>query len=120
MNEQLKKIFLVGLGATAVGKEKAEKVLRELADGGGTAAEEAKSYLAKLNDKGKEKKDQLQNDFNGELKKTIANLGFVTTEKYNELAERVTELEKSLGTASQQPKEPEANKNGSDDQTTDR
>lgn len=121
MNEQLKKIFLIGLGATAAGKEKAEKLLRELAEGGGTAAEEAKSYLTKLNDKGKEKKDQLQNDFKGDIKKTIADLGFVTTEKYNELAERIAALEKSSAmTADQQLKESETNKKGSDDQTADR
>ncbi|WP_010631277.1 phasin family protein [Sporolactobacillus vineae] len=116
MNESLKKIFLVGLGVTAAGKEKAEKVLRELSEGGGAAAEEAKSYLTKLNNKGKDKKDQLQNDFNNEIRKTIENLGFVTVDQYNELAERIAALEKNSKTADQD----EAATRGSDDQATDR
>lgn len=116
MNDSLKKIFLVGLGATAASKEKAEKLLRELAEGGGTAADEAKAYLTKLNNKGKEKKDQWQNDFKVEVKKTIEDLGFVTVEKYNELAERIAVLEKNQKTADQNGSKDE----GPDDQATDR
>jgi polyhydroxyalkanoate synthesis regulator phasin len=116
MNDSLKKIFLIGLGVTAAGKEKAEKLLHELSEGGGAAAEEAKSYLTKLNNKGKDKKDQMQNDFKDEIKQTIENLGFVTVDQYNELAERIATLEKNSKTADRD----EASDKGLDDQATNR
>lgn len=94
MNDQLKRFFLIGLGLTVISKDKAEKFIHDLTSEGNAAANEAKSYLSKLNDKGKSKKNEWKNDFKEEAKEAIADLGFVTIEEYNKLKERLENLEK--------------------------
>lgn len=96
MNEQLKKIFLIGLGTTVASKEKAEKIFSDLSKNGNAAVEEARVYLSKLNDKGKVKKEQWQKDFREEAKDTIRELGFVTVEEYEKLEKRLESLEMKL------------------------
>lgn len=108
MNEQLKKIFLTGLGATLASKEKADQLFGNLSHNGSAAADEAKAYLSKLSDKGQTKTDQWQSDMKKDIRESIADLGFVTSEEYQKLAERVQILEQKLA---------ESEKKGSTDDT---
>ncbi|MDD9149555.1 MULTISPECIES: phasin family protein [unclassified Sporolactobacillus] len=110
MNDWIKKGFFIGLGATVASKEKADKFFNDLSKSGGAAAEEAKSFLDALNDKGKSKKEQWQNDIRQDIKDTLIDLGFVTSEEYNKLAERVEALEAGLS----------KDQNGTDEQSTEK
>lgn len=96
MNELIKKGFFISLGATIASKEKADKFFSDLSKSGNAATEEAKSFLDALNDRGKTKKEQWQNDIRQDIKDTIHDLGFVSSEEYNKLKEKVEALEAQL------------------------
>ncbi|MFX3616958.1 MAG: phasin family protein [Sporolactobacillus sp.] len=96
MNEQLKKIFLIGLGATVASKEKADQVLNDLSKSGSVAAEETKVFFEKLTEKGQSKKDHWQTDMKDGIKDALHDVGLTTDEEYLELKEKVETLEAKL------------------------
>lgn len=100
MNEQIKKIFLAGLGATLLSKEKATQFLNDLSKSGSVAANETKNFVDKLTDQGQTKKNQLQDDMKTTIKGSIEELGFVTKEDYQALKAQVTALEEKLAALS--------------------
>ncbi|GGL62225.1 phasin family protein [Sporolactobacillus putidus] len=110
MNDLIKKSFFIGLGATLASKEKADKFLSDLSKSGSAAAEEVKSFLDALNDKGKTKKEQWQNDIREDIKDTIRDLGFVTSEEYNKLKEKLEALEAKLSNDPNEASEQETEK----------
>jgi polyhydroxyalkanoate synthesis regulator phasin len=99
MNDLIKRGLLIGLGATVIGKEKADKFFNDLSKSGGVAGGEIKSFLDSLSDKGKTKQEQWQNDLRKDMTDAIKDLGFVTADEYNQLKEKVNELEAKVKAA---------------------
>ncbi|MFT9428014.1 MAG: hypothetical protein ABF586_12720, partial [Sporolactobacillus sp.] len=90
------KIFLVGLGATLLSKEKASHFLGDLSKTGNAAANETKEFIDKLSEKGQAKKDQWNDDMKQSIKDAVEELGFVTKDDYLELKTQIETLEKKI------------------------
>ncbi|MFT8871256.1 MAG: hypothetical protein ABF868_03085 [Sporolactobacillus sp.] len=96
MNEGLKKIFLVGLGATLASKEKADQLFNDLSKNGGAAADELRQFLDKFSEKGKTKTDAFQTDLKSDIRQSLQELGFVSGTEYSALKTKVEALESEL------------------------
>ncbi|MCI1858631.1 MAG: hypothetical protein LKI94_08695 [Sporolactobacillus sp.] len=105
MSDTLKKIFLIGLGATVAGKEKASKVLNGLSENGNAAVDEMKDYLSRLGEKGSAKKGEWEDNFKSEARDALEDLGFVTVEQYDELKDRIAVLEKQAQQSADESKD---------------
>ncbi|MBM7644565.1 polyhydroxyalkanoate synthesis regulator phasin [Scopulibacillus daqui] len=96
MNELLKKGFFLGLGAAVASKERVEKYINDLVEKKEIAPSEAKGILRELQEKGKGKQNEWNEQFRKEFISTLKQIGFVTVDHVNDLHSRIESLEKKL------------------------
>lgn len=96
MNDWIKKGFSLGLGAAYASKEKAEKYVNDLVAKGDIAPNEAKQMIQELSEKGQGKQEEWSESFREEIRSSLKQLGFVTTEEADKLKERLNQLEAKL------------------------
>ncbi|MCB4205186.1 hypothetical protein LF845_09470 [Deferribacterales bacterium Es71-Z0220] len=83
----LKEIFFMGLGGVALLKERVEQELKTLEEKGKIKAEDAKSFLASLEQKGKEEDEKLKQKVKDLLKEVLNELGVATKDDLAKLKE---------------------------------
>ncbi|MFC7393764.1 phasin family protein [Scopulibacillus cellulosilyticus] len=98
MNELLKKGFFLGLGAAVASKERVEKYVNDLVEKKEIAPQEAKGILSELQEKGKGKQNEWNEQFRKEITSSLKQIGFVSREDMNEMNERLEALERKLDT----------------------
>lgn len=96
MQKWLEKGFMLGLGAFALTKEKADKLINQIVNQGEYGQQEAEELVDKLMKKGEEEKEFLNKMMNDQINKTIKDLKLVSLDDYNSLLQRVEELENQI------------------------
>lgn len=93
MLDLMRKVFLAGLGAMFLTKEKAEEMAEELVRRGELRRDEARNFVDQLLAKGKEQHAQLQETVKREVSRWRTEWGLVTRAEMASLEKRVAELE---------------------------
>jgi len=92
----MKKGFLAGVGALTMTKERAEELVEEMVKRGEITRSEAAQTIQELMDKGKEQQETIKKSVREEIDKARNDFGFVTKKDYEQLENRVKELEEKL------------------------
>lgn len=87
------KTFLTGLGALSLAREKAKKVVDELAKKGETTRDEIGEFTRKLEDRGKDEKESLCESIG---RKCPEQLRFATRQDIERLEQKLDELREKL------------------------
>ncbi|BCV21284.1 phasin family protein [Moorella sp. Hama-1] len=102
MLDIMRKVFLAGLGAMFLTKEKAEEVAEELVHRGELRRDEVKNFVDQLLAKGKEQQNQLQETVSREVNRWRTEWGLVTRSEMAALEKRLAELEARLASNDQE------------------
>lgn len=94
MFELIKKSLLASLGAAVVTKEKVEKATRKLVHEGKISKDEAEKRSQELIESGQKQWEEIQTRITDTMKKVVENLDIVTKKDFQELNEKVEELQK--------------------------
>ncbi|WP_207953264.1 phasin family protein [Paenibacillus agricola] len=89
MNELLKKVFSLGLGATIASKEKIQQVVDELVVKGELGQNESKDLIDNLVAKGEEQKDYVKQMVRDQVKKVLDELQIATKQDLKDLEARL-------------------------------
>ncbi len=101
MIESFKEWLLVGLGATSLTRERAERVFNELVNQGRLNADEARGYVEELTQSGERQWREHRAQFADWLKELLAEMGLAKQSELEVLARRIEELECQLAAAGQ-------------------
>lgn len=85
----LKELFYSGLGAAASVKEKVEEELKKLEEKGKLNKDDAKNFMASIEQKGKEEEDRIKEQIKSSLKEVISELGLATKEDLEKLKQEL-------------------------------
>ena len=96
MLELLKKSLLASLGAAVITKEKVNNATRHLVEQGKLSKEEADKLAHDLVEGGKRQWEEIQNKLTDVAKKALENLDLAKKTEFQQLMERVENLEKRL------------------------
>jgi polyhydroxyalkanoate synthesis regulator phasin len=89
MNELIKKVFSLGLGATIASKEKIQQVVDELVVKGELGQNESKDLIASLVAKGEEQKEYVQQMVRDQVKRVLDELQIATKQDLKDLEARL-------------------------------
>lgn len=91
--ESVKKAFLVGLGATMLTAEKIKELIDELVERGEISQQDAKGFAEDLKQKAVKEREsfeqQLKDQVDHTVKKTLDSLGLVTKKDLDDLREEL-------------------------------
>ncbi len=93
MTELVKKLYLAGVGALALTKEKIESLTDELIKRGEIAASEKSSFINELVNTVEKTRTETQNIIKKEVQKILSSLELPTRQELEELKQKVAELE---------------------------
>ncbi|ORJ60423.1 phasin family protein [Geothermobacter hydrogeniphilus] len=96
MLELIEKTVLTAMGAVSMTQKKAEEMLEELKQRCNLSEEEGKDLLQRLQGIARENQSKLQEMAQQEVHKACQRMGVVTTEEFEKLRKKVTQLEKKL------------------------
>jgi polyhydroxyalkanoate synthesis regulator phasin len=96
MVELLKKGFFIGLGALALTKETAEKIVDDILAKEKKSRDEKDELVDTLLKKGKEIEAEVDRRINEQVKKTMKNLGIPTEAEIKKLNKRIQALEDKI------------------------
>lgn len=97
MKEIMKKLALAGVGVFSLTREKAEQIVKDLAERGQVNAEEAKNMFKDLIEKGEQERAALTETIRKEVNRLREEVGFVSKQDFKALEERISRLEAKLG-----------------------
>ena len=89
MSDIIKKVFLAGLGAVTLTREKAEDIIEELVKKGELTHEEKPGVLNDLLKATEKRKDEMQNFVKEEVQKVLKTLNIPTGDELNNLEKRL-------------------------------
>jgi len=89
MSDIIKKIFLAGLGAATLTREKAEDIIEELVKKGELSREEKPGVLNDLLKATEKRKDEMQNFVKEEVQKILKTFDIPTREEIDALEKRL-------------------------------
>ena len=89
MSDIIKKVFLAGLGAATLTREKAEDIIEELVKKGELKREEKPGVLNDLLKATEKRKDEMQNFVKEEVQKVLKTLNIATKEDIDSLEKRL-------------------------------
>lgn len=85
MQDVVKKAFLMGLGAVALTKEKAEEFVEDLKKNKNITPEEGKKLVQQMLDKSGEYKQKVRKEIRKQVKKVVSEMGVATKEDIDKL-----------------------------------
>ena len=97
MLELFEKAVLTGIGALSLTQKKGEELLNDLKEKYKFSEEEGKAFLDKIQGAAKETREKITEAAETEVKKAVERIGLVPKDEYDQLKQRVEELEKKLG-----------------------
>lgn len=109
MFELIKKSLLASLGAAVISKEKVISATQRFVEQGKLSKEEADKLAHELVEGGKRQWDEIQEKITEIVKKGLEDLDIVKSAEFQELAERVDNLEKRLTILEDEAKQHENN-----------
>lgn len=96
MDDFLKKAFLVGLGALAITRERAEQLVKKIEAKGEVTSSELKELVNEMMEKGEESHKALTEFIKKEIERIKQTMGLATREEVNLLQNRLEKLEARL------------------------
>lgn len=96
MNDLIEKTLMAGIGALALSQKKAEELVEELQHQFNLSEEKGQELLSKVKETVGNQQQRLEEVAREELQKSVIRLGLVNREEFNQLVERIEELEKRL------------------------
>jgi len=93
ISEVLKKAVALGLGVTAMSKEKAERLVEEMVRKGEVRPNESQELLTRLLQRGEEERTELKKIVQEQLRNVLAELRVATKDDVERLNERLSALE---------------------------
>ena len=94
MFETLDKIFLAGLGAVSMTKEKAEEIFEEYVEKGKAKREEKSGFVKDLMDRAEKSRADLEKIISEQIHKALAQLPLATKDDLKRIEEK---LDQALG-----------------------
>lgn len=94
MIELIEKTMLTAMGAVSLSQKKAEELLSELKERCNLSEDEGKDLIQRLQNAVKENQTKLEELAQQEVQKACQRMGVVTTEDFEKLRKKVTQLEK--------------------------
>ncbi len=101
MFDLIRKSLLAGLGAAIITTDKVMEATRQFVKEGKMSTEEAEKLAQDLVDSGKQQWNEVQNRINETVRKGLDSLDFVNRKDYQNLNDRVAELEKRVANLEQ-------------------
>jgi polyhydroxyalkanoate synthesis regulator phasin len=89
MSDILKKAISLGLGITAVSREKIQQFVDELVDKGEMAQTESKDVVNRLIARGEEQKEEIKRMVQDQVKKILADLNVATKQDLLDLEQKL-------------------------------
>lgn len=105
MLDEIKKGLLSGLGAVFLTKDKIEKITRNMVEEAKISKEDAQNLREDLYKTGEREWSELEEFFSGIMKKMMQGLDLCSRKEFDELRQRVDELEKCLSVNTDQTEE---------------
>lgn len=96
MMESIKKALFAGIGIAAMSKEKIEEWAKNFAQEAKMAEEEGRKFVDEVLKHAEEAKQNVENQVLTFTKNALEKMGFTTRKEYEELKQRLEELEKKL------------------------
>ncbi len=94
LNEDLKKIFLFGIGAIAKTSEKASKIVDELMEKGALTLEQGKALNEELKHNIKKEMVEIEKELNTEIIQQVKEMKELSDDDIKVLKEKIKEIEK--------------------------
>jgi poly(hydroxyalkanoate) granule-associated protein len=92
MFETIDKLFLAGLGAAAMTKERAEKIFDEYVAKGKVEKEQRQGFVKEVMEHAQKTKEELEKVISEQVKKGISNLAVATKEDVKRLEAKIDQL----------------------------
>jgi polyhydroxyalkanoate synthesis regulator phasin len=86
----LKEAIFTAIGAGAILKEKVEEEIQKLEENGKIKADDAKSFLKSIEERGKEEDDKIKQKVKETIKEVFDELGVATKDDLEKLREELT------------------------------
>jgi len=102
MLDILHKIVYTGIGFAALTEQKAQEFVRELEDRGDISSEEGKKLAQDLMDKARKQSQELRKTVQEEVSKFMENVKGVNREEFDQLKQRLAQLEQTLSSQGDQ------------------
>ncbi len=96
MLDLIHKMLYTGIGAAVLTEQKARDIAADLEKRGEVSAEEGKQFTRELLDKAKKHHEELRQTIHEETSRLSEKYGWVSRREYNELKNRLDELEQRL------------------------
>ncbi|MCK4628867.1 MAG: hypothetical protein KAT56_07675 [Sedimentisphaerales bacterium] len=93
MKDLLHKILYTGIGFAALTEEKAHEIVAEMEQHGEVSGEEGKKLAQELIDKAKHQSQDFRKAVTEEVDKVAGRLGWVRREEFDQLRQRVEQME---------------------------
>jgi polyhydroxyalkanoate synthesis regulator phasin len=92
MFETIDKMFLAGLGAMSMTREKAEKIFDEYAARGKAVKEEKEGFVKEMMEHAKKTKDEVEKVVSEQVKKGMSSLAVATKDDIKRLEAKIDDL----------------------------
>ncbi|GAB4176135.1 MAG: phasin family protein [Geothermobacteraceae bacterium] len=96
MIELIEKAMLTAMGAVSLSQKKAEELISDIRQRLDLSEEEGRELLQRLQDAAKENQAKLEELAQQEVQKACQRMGLVTSEEFDKLKRKVSQLEKKL------------------------
>ena len=94
MKENIRKAFLLGLGALSYSEKKYQQIIDEMMEVGEEKEKEQEEFVTEVKEKFQENKENFEKALKDEVKKAISSMGLVQKEEFDALKEEVEKLKK--------------------------
>ena len=99
-----KKVFLAGVGALSLSKEKAKKVVEELIAEGQVKEKEGRILVDEMLKKADTARKEVEKSVKGNIETVLGKVNLATQVQLRKMEKRIHDLEKKLADKSQAPK----------------
>ncbi|NTW36387.1 MAG: phasin superfamily protein [Syntrophobacteraceae bacterium] len=97
MFELFEKAVLTGIGALSLTQKKGEELLGDLKEKYKFSEEEGRAFIEKVQSAAKETRERIAEAAETEVRKAIDRIGLVPKDEFDQLKQRLEELEKKQG-----------------------
>ncbi|MDY6849855.1 MAG: phasin family protein [Thermodesulfobacteriota bacterium] len=99
MFELAEKIMLTGMGALCMTQKKAEELANEMKERFNMTEEEGKAFIEKMQQNFEQSQQKLEEMAQQEVRRAAERVGMVTREEFEQLQQRIQQLEQTLASS---------------------
>jgi polyhydroxyalkanoate synthesis regulator phasin len=94
--ENFKKLFLAGVGAVSLSKDRAQRVVKELIEQGKIREQEGRKLVEEMMKKAAEKRKDVEQTIGAQVSQAYQKVNLATQEQLKKMEKRIHELEREL------------------------